>query len=48
MLNELKKLQFFRLSRMVQKIEPPLSGRFPIVEIQHATEAFSALNWIVD
>ena len=24
------------------------SGRFQIVEVQHTTEAFSAVNWIVD
>jgi len=33
---------------MVQKIEPALLSRFPIVEIQQTSKAFAAMNWIID
>ena len=36
------------LARKVQISECLPSGRFQIVEVQHTTEAFSAVNWIVD
>ena len=35
-------------ARMVQKTERILSGRFPIVEIEHTSKAFATMNWIID
>ena len=33
------------MTRMVQKTESVLSGRFTIVEIEHTPKAFTTLNW---
>jgi hypothetical protein len=34
--------------RLVQELERVLSSRFTIVEIEHTTKPFTAMNWIID